>query len=296
MTTESRLNKELDAITESLEQSLPRKNGQVNRAVDRARLTISDVLTKHTDSNGKIPKSKTTQVTSELRAIEGEIYRNLRDELHTVVRDTVGASAPAIATALVTVIGVKALLDFLGEAEEIIGDSVAAIFRLLVGGSDYMEFIDAVDASVFNRKGSDDKRLNDRLRPLAKGLYEDVSATVRQSIQNGETTPAIQRKVTQRFKDVTSRIKRIVETETLYAHRQTVGWIAERSGIANGIKIVDYPHGHGEHVHHKCYIYSKANEHGMGQGVYPVGTRKIRNPHPQCRATLHLVLAGKLNE
>lgn len=297
MNNEEKLNKALDELHKSFEHSLPRQSGQVIRAMNRSRLTIADVLSKHADSGGVIPKSKANAVVSDLATVEGELYRNIRDELHAVVYDTAESTTVGVAEAVIAVLGALTIVEFAGLSTAIAGIGaglVALVFTALTGDG-YIDYAQSVEESVFNRKGDDDKVLNDRLKELARSVYGDITVTLRNSIQQGEGTSGMIRKIERKFKDVAWRIKTIVETEVAYAQRQSIGRFAEKTGIARGLKIVDYPHGDpATHRRHKCYEYAHQNEHGLGQGVYPVTTRKIRNPHPRCRSSLHFVLVDEL--
>jgi len=298
MNTQQKLNEALSANYEAFERTLPRKNGQVMRAAGGSRLTIADVLAKYADSTGKIPKNKTTAVVAELSAIQDEIYRDLNAELRTTISDSAEDATVSTASLIATVIGVLAVIKFAGLSKAIAdfgADIVAQILFSALTGFGFAEFIKAITDSVFNHKADDGKQLNDRLHEVAKALHDGITETIRKSIRNGEGVTGIIRKVKQKFREVNNRLKTIVETESLYAHRQALAWFAEKSGLVSALKIVDYPHGDpAEHRRHKCYIYAHQDEYGLGEGVYPVSTRKIRHPHPRCRSTLHFILDEKL--
>lgn len=290
---EQEINEGLEELFEQIERSLPRRNAQVRKAVDRARLSIADILAKYTDSNGTIPRSKVNAVLRDLAAVEGEIYRNLRNEMAVVVEDVGEETVTELSELILAVIGVAALIKVAGLPKDFANLSVGAaesVFGALTGKT-IREFVEAMVSSTFNRRGSDQKRLNDRLRRIARVLRKEIEVTLRESIRNGEGTTEILRKVERKFSDLDWQIDTLVETESLYTMRQSVARFAEESGIVAALKIVDFPHGDiREHMRHKCYIYANSDEHGLGKGVYPIGTRKIRNPHPRCRSMLLFVL------
>jgi len=290
---EQEINEGLEELFEQIERSLPRRNAQVRKAVDRARLSISDILAKYTDSNGTIPRSKVNAVLRDLAAVEGEIYRNLRNEMAVVVEDVGEETVTELSELILAAIGVAALIKVAGLPKDFANLSVGAaesVFGALTGKT-IREFVEAMVSSTFNRRGSDQKRLNDRLRRIARVLRKEIEVTLRESIRNGEGTTEILRKVERKFSDLDWQIDTLVETESLYTMRQSVARFAEESGIVAALKIVDFPHGDiREHMRHKCYIYANSDEHGLGKGVYPIGTRKIRNPHPRCRSVLLFVL------
>lgn len=290
---EQEINEGLEELFEQIERSLPRRNAQVRRAVDRARLSIADILAKYTDSNGTIPRSKVNAVLRDLAAVEGEIHRNLRNEMAVVVEDVGEETVTELSELILAIIGVAALIKVVGLPKDFANLSVGAaesVFGALTGKT-IREFVEAMVSSTFNRRGSDQKRLNDRLRRIARVLRKEIEVTLRESIRNGEGTTEILRKVERKFSDLDWQIDTLVETESLYTMRQSVARFAEESGIVAALKIVDFPHGDiREHMRHKCYIYANRDEHGLGKGVYPIGTRKIRNPHPRCRSMLLFVL------
>lgn len=297
MTKESRINEEISEMSEALERTLTRKNGEAFREVSRSRLSVSDVLAKYTQEDGTINPIHATAILNEISAIEGEIYRNLRDYLRHTSYETAEESSIGLVEILLIILGAKVLTDFAGIPSDILSAEVdvgAILFGVLIG-MNFSSFSRSAENAVFNRKGDDGLQLNDRLRRLATSLRIEVSNVLRQGILRREKVAELLRKVEKKFEEVSNRVRTIIETEVFYAHRQVISRFAEMSGIATGIKIVDHPHGdHAVHYHHKCAVYARANEHGMGRGVYPVTTRKIRNPHPQCRSTLHLVLADEL--
>lgn len=296
MTNEEKLNKELTKIYESFERTLPYKSGQFIRTVDKTRLTVADILGKHAGTDGKIPKERTNKVITEVGSVEGEIYRNMRDELRAIVNSSAAQVTTLIAEAVIAVIGASAFLKLLGIGADIAEagvDIVAFIFNARTGYS-YAGYADAVVDSLFNRVGSDGKKMNDRLRLLSKTLRSNISKTLRQSIHKGEVTSEALRKVKRKIAESANHFKTIIETECLNAVRQAKAWFAEKSGIVSALKIVDYPHG-TVHARHKCYEYAHADEHGLGKGIYPVTTVKIRHPHPRCRSTLHFKLKKEFN-
>lgn len=290
--SEKRFNAHIDEMLENLENSLPKKYGQLTRAADRARLTVEDILAKYADSEGKIPRNKQPAVIRDLQKVEGQIYRDIRNELQLVFNSTAETTAMGLALAVSTAIDTAALLAVLGLADAV--KDIALLFVSMLGKSTDA-FIRDIAKTPFNRKDADGLRLGDRLQDISRTIIREVSRTLRQSIRKGEVTSQMNRKVKRDFNSLAWRLKTIVETETLYVHRNAIGMFAELSGIAYGVRIQDYPHGKpGEHTRHNCYKYAHSDEHGMGQGVYPPATRKIRNPHPRCRSTLHLVFIDKL--
>jgi CHASE3 domain sensor protein len=298
MTKEEQLNDVLVEIFESLERAIPRMNGRIRRVVARSRLVVADILAKHADSEGRVPLNKISTVTKEIeQQLDGEIYRQIKNELESVLTDVGDATITKIVAAIVSVIGISTLVEAGAIAETVaeFGEEYAEAVLWGLTRSTYRKHTESVVNSAFNRSDGDGKRLNDRLRIIATSLRQEVVTTVRQSIRNRELTSETLRKVKRVFTNSEWRLDTITETESMYTMRQSVAKFAEESGLVKALKIIDIPHGNPlEHHRHRCYIYAHRDEHGLGQGVYPVGTRKIRNPHPRCRAILTFVLADEL--
>lgn len=296
MTAEDKLNNELAEIFKALDHALPKKNAQAKRAVGRSKLIVSDVLAKHTSSDGTIPRNKQTAVMSELVYVEGDIYRQLRAELLLILTDVSETTTTRLAEALVAAIGVSPLVEagvITESLMEIAEGFVEALFWALTGSS-YSKHVESTVNSAFRRRDGDGKALNDRIRNIASILHREIQTTIRQSIRKGENTAEILRKVDRIYRTMDWRVDTVTETEALYTMRQAVAKFAEESEIVVALKIVDFPHGDpAEHRRHKCYEYANANEYGLGKGIYPVTARKIRNPHPRCRSALMLVLADE---
>lgn len=295
--SEKMANEALTRLAESVDNVLPRRNNQILRTLSNHRLTISDILAKYV-VDGKIPKGNLTKLLNELNAVEAEMYRNLRSDLQSVVKGITEQSTATLTGPIITAIGIPALMSFIGiESANVL--TTEALFSAVVGIG-VLDFITSIVTSTFNRTGDDGKKLNDRLRAITSLLMNEVRTLLRKTIGQGEDPAVIVRELNRVFDENDWRVSTIVETEALFAMRQSIAKFAETSGAVKALKIIDFPHGHehehGDHYHyrHKCYIYAHSDEHGLGKGVYPVTTRKIRNPHPQCRAIIHFVLVDEL--
>lgn len=294
---ENEVNQRLEELYNALERKLPRNNAQVRRAVERTRLTVADILAKHTSSDGTIPRSRIVAIQRDLEKLDGEIYRYLRDEIRTILEETAEDSTVGLVEIILAVIGLALLIEAAKlpkSLSDVTIDLVEAIISAIAGTS-YRKFIDSIANSAFNRKGEDEKSLNDRIWAIAVSLRKEVEKEIRKRIQKGENISDILQSVDRTYNTFDWRLDTLVETETMYVMRHAVAKFAEKSGIVKALKIVDFTHGDPKvHKRHKCYVYAHADEHGMGDGVYPVSTRKIRNPHPRCRSMLLLVLADDL--
>lgn len=296
--SEKMVNDALAEMFESYERSLPRKNNRVRRAVERARLLIADIIAKHTDSDGTIPRNKVSVIMQEIAKIEPVIYRELRDELRNVLDEAAEYSSESIIQTFVEIYGLATLAGIVGVEVaflEELGEEVAEVLFNLFSGRSRITFRDSVVQSSFNRTGEDGLKLIDRIRNLSTSFHKELADTVREGIRKGEGSSDILRRVEKTFKNMGWRLDTITETETMYVLRQTVARFAEESGMVKAVRIVDFMHGDPAiHRKHMCYIYANQDEHGLGTGVYPIGTRKIRNPHPRCRSILLYVMKDEL--
>lgn len=284
--TEKQINDAIVEMQEAMERRIPAYSRQVKQAFDLARARVSDIIVKHV-KDGKVPKNRVNAINRELSGVEAALYRDLLSQTTIIIEDTVKDAGEGLNKALVVAIGVTALYAMRDEEEG--SETLSAAGFLLALGIGLLALIKSVLGTVLGRSGDDGLDLRDRLRKLAADIIADVKKTLRQSNNTSEDYANVQRSVAQIFGDVEWRIDRIVDTEVAVAHRTAIAKAAESSGLVAALKIIDFPHGNN-HESHKCYEYARSNEHGMGRGVYPVSTRKIRNPHPQCRSRLVLVM------
>ena len=298
MSVESRINKAIDEMSESYGNTLARKSNEAMRAFSQSRLTVFDILAKHTDEHGKIPKSSIAQVTNELTQIDGLMYRDLRNYLRNVAYRDSEESIISLLDVLIAAVGVVALAEILGIPKDVVDRGIdASIIAMYLAGVSVTTSASSLVDSMFNRKGDDGLNLYDRLRRVSISFRREIEREIREGVRKESQTSEITQNIQRKVSDFKWRIDSIVETEFMYVQRSAIGKLAEygeKVGLVVGLKIVDYPHGtFAEHARHRCFIYARANEHGLGRGVYPVSTRKIRNPHPRCRSTLHFVMTDR---
>lgn len=291
---EKQMNSRLEELQASFDRKIPGYTREVKKAFDLARIGVMDVVAKHS-TNGKLPKSKQAAVSRDLAAVETQLYRNLLSQTTIIIDDAAQTAGNNVNEALIAVVGISAILALQEQEEGSVAVLTASVLTAI--GIGLLEFVAAVTKTVFARKGDDSKDLRYRLRILAADIITDVRRKLRQTTGKSEEIAAIQAKVAESFEGAEWRLERITETEAPVAYRTAIAHAAEKSGLVAGLRIIDFPHGEARvHEKHKCYLYARADEHGMGKGVYPVTNRKIRNPHPQCRSRLLLVLKeGVLN-
>ena len=286
--TEKQINDALIEMQENFDKKAPAFRRAAKQALALARIRVVDIIAKY-EKNGKVPKNRMNAMLTELTAVENALYRDLLSQTTIIIEDSAEEASEGLNAVLIGAIGVTALLVLRDGDED--SDAFKAAGFLLAIGMGLLALIKGVLDTVLGRRGDDGLNLRDRLRRLANDIIADVRKSLRKSIQTSEEISDIQRKVSQIFGTEEWRVDRITDTEASVAYRTAIARAAERSDLVAGLKIIDFPHGHpGVHETHKCYIYAQADDHGMGKGVYPVTTRKIRNPHPQCRSRLVVVM------
>lgn len=265
---------------------------------------------RHTDAMMKQSKTVMKAISAvvptgftpkDLDATERQIYdaylRAFRAELETTVR----ASSTSLVEALIAAIGPALTLELIGvttvaSAAEMAKTGVLTelVFAFLFGIG-IAEFVASVISGILNRKAGDGRSTRDRIRVFANEVAKDIAKEVRAGIKGSDTAADVIKRIQKVYKDAEWRVGRLVETETMTAYRTSVARLAGMSDVFDYVRIIDFPEGH-EHTHHRhaCYKYARADEHGLGAGVYPATTVKIRNPHPQCRSILLPVLAASI--
>lgn len=286
--TEKRINDKLVKLQKDMEKKIPTYTKQVTKAFDLARARVSDIIVKYV-KDGTVPKNRINALIRELSAVEASLYRDLLSLTTIVIEGVARDAGEGINGALVVAIGATTLLAL--REEEDGAKAISAAGYMLALGTTLLLLIKKVLETVFGRRGDDGLNLRNRLRKLAADVIADVQKSLRKSNKTGEDYADIQRNVAQIFGDVEWRVSRIVDTEASVAYRTAVSKAAQESGLVKAVKIIDFPHGApGEHEKHKCHILANRDAHGMGKGVYPVSNLEVRNPHPQCRSRLVLVM------
>lgn len=236
-----------------------------------------------------------------ISAIERQIYDTYLKAFRAELETTVRASSTSLVEALVAAIGPSAILGIIGvttvlSAAELAKTGVLTelVFAFLFGIG-IAEFVASVISGILNRKAGDGKSTRDRIRIFANEVAKEIAKAIEASIKGDDTAATIAKRIQKVYKDAEWRVGRLVETETLTAYRTSVARLAGMSDVFSYVKIIDFPEGHRDtHPRHLCYKYARADEHGLGAGIYPATTVKIRNPHPQCRSILVPVLTEEL--
>lgn len=277
--SEKTLERRLRALYEDFFARQPQANRRVAKALETAQLRTTALIAEYSE-DGKLTQKSLRRLLTELEAVERQLSTDLRALMQAELRKAIEEAGIGLNEVLIAAGVVAVLAD---EEQEHDGILTALGIGLLA-------LITFVLGATFRRKGDDDKSLPDRLNYLAADLRSELERELRRA--RGNVAKALKANE-QVFKDARWRVDTLVETETSYAFRRAVVRASETSGAVEALKIIDFPHGKpAEHRRHKCYIYAHEDAHGLGTGVYPLGTRKILNPHPRCRSAIIPVLKG----
>lgn len=273
------LERRLRNLYEDFYARQPQANSRVAKALEIAQLRVTALIAENAEK-GKLDQKALRRILTELEVIERQLSAELSALIQAEIRKAIEEAGIGLNEVLLAA-GVTAIL--LNDEEE--ADGILAAL-----GTGLIALVLFVLGATVRRKGDDGLALLDRLRYLAYDLRMELARELRKA--NGNVGKALKANE-QVFKGARWRVERLVETETAYAFRRAVARASETSQAVEALRIIDFPHGKPSvHRRHKCYIYAHADEHGLGKGVYPLGTRKILNPHPQCRSIIVPVLKG----
>lgn len=279
--SKSEFQAQLIELQKSIYNRLPIYKARFKLALVLAKEAFERIIAKYI-KRGRLTKAKLTAVKREFTAVTAKLVENLMTRTEAAVTDVVERASTATSAALLMAAGLSASLA--------LNTAVTTAGALLGLGSILLTaHIATILEFVFDREGSDSFVLQDRFRVFADDLTQGVITSLRATISNSEEIDDIPALVNQVFDANEWRVDRIADTEIAYALRTTIAEGARYSELVDAIKIVDFPHGN-YHEKHECYKYAHRDEHGLGMGIYPIETEKIRNPHPQCRSRLILVL------
>jgi hypothetical protein len=291
---QDKLEQHLIEAFEEFERTIPRQRKAVLASISTARLKTSERLAAKA-VDGSIPKS--TDVKKLSAEAERLITTAYATSLRTSLEQTVRASAVSTSEALIAALGPAAVLELTGvitalSIAELLetGLLVEFVFAFIFGTA-ITSFVAAVVNGLLRRIESDGKSTNQRIRIFAREISIELTKILRQGALNGDSMSDLMKKLEKVFAQADWRVRRLVDTETMAAYRTSIARLTDGSSIVKGLRIIDFPEGHEDrHEQHKCYEYAQVDEYGLGKGVYPASTRKIRNPHPQCRSILVPVL------
>lgn len=277
-TPQAKLERTLSELYEQFERTLPKQRKAVTDGISAARPTAATPET--------------------IEAMERNIYRAYTTALRAELERTVSTSVDNLATALIAALGPVSVMELAGVATAVSVSELAksgllnGLIFVLIFGIDIADFAKSLVEAMMSRTSSDGKNTRQRIRIFANEVAEEITKAITTATRSGRSQTDILGAIDEVLREADWRVDRLVDTESMTAYRTSVTRIVEDSDVFSAVRIIDFPEGH-EDVHHRhnCYKYARADEHGLGNGIYPATTRKIRNPHPQCRSILVPILA-----
>lgn len=297
-TAESKLNDALQRRFESFERTqLPKLiRTTISQANDSSRLRVLDVLTEYAKKDNTISKARINALLRELQSVESELRTQVERALRQAIRTTAEQAAYNANQSILGALGV-ALAPLVGVSTAAVVAQQGAKLADIIGGTavafgvTFATIVKSAVDYVFKRIGEDSKTLTDRVWYYAGSLRDKLASVIRNEALKGRTVDDIMRQVKTVYSGEEWKLRRLVQNEAMTTYRKAVADGAQRSAVVAGLKIVDHPDGHAHHETHECYVYARADEYGMGRGVYPTTETKLLMPHIQCTSTLHYVLA-----
>jgi adenine-specific DNA methylase len=263
-----------DALAKAVRQYDRLNARQVRFVVEeiaRTRLQVVDTLNRYAGSDNTIPKARLASIQRQLDAIEQAIRRYGTTSMRTVIAEAAAASTSAANGAITNTLG--------------------ASVGLVLGGIN-----ENVVQYVATRFADDGLQLSDRVWQLAGDTRDELNRTLRSDIIRGESVNQMIANVRKVYANETWKIKRLVVTEGNTAYRVGSAYYAQQSDVVKALQIHDNGDRHPRHKTHECFEYARADEFGMGAGIYPPTEEKIFSPHPQCSSYLTYVLDEDLPE
>jgi len=261
--------------------TLPEANARVRKALEASRTRVFTLIAENA-VKGKLDKKALLRILTALETEENRLYEDLAAALRQEIRQAAEDAGVGLNEVLIAA-GVIAVLS---DDDEAPTDGLLAAL-----GLGLLALLAFILRSTMRRKDSDGKALPDRLRKLSREIRLELAKELRR-LRNKDIGTMLDtlKKI---YGDAEWRVDRLTESEASYAFRRAVVEGSKSSGVVEALRIIDFPHGKPSvHRRHKCYEYSHANEHGLGRGIYPIGTAKILNPHPQCRSIILPVAKG----
>ncbi|MEH7456324.1 hypothetical protein V7183_03585 [Bacillus sp. JJ1127] len=150
---------------------------------------------------------------------------------------------------------------------------------------------------LINREGTDGLILSDRVWNLAGGLRDELSKKIRSSIIRGESISKLSKAIKEVHDNEAWKIRRVAVSESNNAYRGATLYSAQESNIVKAVKLIDNGHRHPNHSNHVCHKLAKADDYGLGAGVYPMKESlmaQLISPHPQCSSRLNYIMKDEV--
>lgn len=274
------------AARAELERLREREAGQVSRLLDRLADELSGLLAEHVNTDGSVPPEALALLEPLLLALIEQLMADWRESLTaaTVAAVTTGAAAAGLTGAAVTSAVQRALtfLDAYRAADGLLLSD--RLWRISSGMQD--DLLTLLRTGVTT--GADAARLVEQL--LAAG--QPVPAHLAAQSRYGDLSvlsARLRESLTGQGGSARHVMERLVRTEMNRAHTETfIIGLEDTPGVA-GVKFRLSP------LHPRydiCDLYASANLHGLGSGVYPLGS----HPYPAHPNTLSYLVPVFIDE
>lgn len=233
------------------------------REIGRVRGEIADMLADYAGADGVIKRSRLLRLLRELETVEQSLRQYGTDALNDVIKESAEFAVERANVAVEKVVGVA-----------------------LVTASLNQNVLDY----VASRFGDDGLVLSDRVWSTSGVIRDAIATQLRSDIIKGESVGTMVQNVRKVYDNQTWMIKRLVVTESNTAYRTANAMSAERSEVADWVRIVENGSRHPRHKEHACYKLAHENRYGEGDGIFKPTDSEIYSPHPQCSSYIVPVL------
>lgn len=267
---EDKVNKKLDEAAEKYFRENRRMQDGTIDEIDGIRKDISDIISKYANDDGSIDKRRVRRILREIEDLESGLERVISETLDETVEETSNIAMKA---------------------------SIGALGSLVASKSIPQSDIRArVVSSVLDRKVDDGMSMRNRIWRSTGGLLDELRSDVRAGVLRGSGVVRISKDLGETVSSKEWLFRRIIMTEGYIAYRETIGEVAEESGVIKAVRIIDNRGRHPYHEHHECYRLAEQDMYGWGKGLYRPKDHFIYHPHPQCTAYFRFELVDERKE
>lgn len=236
------------------------------REIGRVRGEIADMLADYAGADGVIKRSRLLRLLRELETVEQSLRQYGTDALNDVIKESAEFAVERANVAVEKVVGVA-----------------------LVTASLNQNVLDY----VASRFGDDGLVLSDRVWSTSGVIRDAIATQLRSDIIKGESVGTMVQNVRKVYDNQTWMIKRLVVTESNTAYRTANAMSAERSEVADWVRIVENGSRHPRHKEHACYKLAHENRYGEGDGIFKPTDSEIYSPHVNCSSYIVPVLKSE---
>ena len=271
MNKQTELDKAIEAMQDELQKHIAQNGRKAERIYKKLSGELSQVIASHANKEGRIDRRRLNTLIKEFDNALKNARTDLFNEITEIIKDTAGYS--------------------LTESDRLF---LREVGQNLIASELHNKVIDAVVKAQIEEEADDRLLLSDRVWILTNDVHAELTKTVTASVLKNESISAMIAAVAAVHANEEWKIRRMVITEANTAHRTATGLAAKNSKVVDAIKLNDSHRPHKNHASHRCYELARADDYGLGQGVYPKDKYGlIAMPHPQCSAYISYVLNDK---